>query len=508
MGRWCQLSDSQRLRLGDLLLIRGKVTLDELEEGLQRQRDIGGRLGENLVALGHITQADLNLVLAETPVLPLTVEETGLSHGTLLGLLLKFMRSASCETLPLMSKVMGLPPSVIQELVQEATAQKFFEVIGTTGSIVPQMRYALTDRGRIAAADAMAQSQYIGPAPVSLEAYQAQVKRQSIKNESLSEATLREGFANLIVPSNYIRKLLPAVSAGHTILLYGPPGNGKTSIGTRISKLFRDVVYIPYAIEVAGQIIKIFDSRLHKSYFAEGTKPVLSEGHSVLLEAFDARWVACRRPVAVAGGELTLDMLDLRYDPNTKLYDAPLHVKALNGLFLIDDFGRQKVSPTELLNRWIVPMESRIDFLTLNSGVSFMIPFDELVVFSTNLQPADLMDPAFLRRIPYKIELLGPTVSEYKRIFMAAAAQHRLKLTDRVFEYILRRLASGSHELAYFQPNFICEQISQVCSCFALPREITIDLADEALENLYVDLKAPAAAPQEPAMPTPIRPFG
>jgi hypothetical protein len=208
----------------------------------------------------------------------------------------------------------------------------------------------------------------------------------------------------------------------------------------------------------------------------------------VKLDGFDARWVACRRPVAMAGGELTLEMLDLRFDPISKYYDAPLHMKALNGLFLIDDFGRQKVNPTELLNRWIVPLESRIDYLTLNTGMSFMVPFDELVLFSTNLKPADLMDPAFLRRIPYKIEVLGPDIAEYKKIFQAVAKKNELELDDEVFDHVVRRLRNGSYDLAYFQPNFLCEQISQICGCFNEPRRATIGLAEEALKNLYVDL--------------------
>jgi hypothetical protein len=247
------------------------------------------------------------------------------------------------------------------------------------------------------------------------------------------------------------------------------------------------VIYIPYAMEIAGQIIKIYDTGVHKPY-NDGATKTLSGGGAVKLEGFDARWVACRRPVAMAGGELTLEMLDLRFDPITKYYDAPLHMKALNGLFLIDDFGRQKVNPTELLNRWIVPLESRIDYLTLNTGMSFMIPFDELVLFSTNLKPADLMDPAFLRRIPYKIEVLGPELAEYKKIFHAVAAKNGLSMSDDAFYHIVRRLRGGNYDLAYFQPNFLCEQISQVCTCFDEPREITIALAEDALKNLYVDL--------------------
>ncbi|MEJ0046035.1 MAG: hypothetical protein WDN04_07870 [Rhodospirillales bacterium] len=253
--------------------------------------------------------------------------------------------------------------------------------------------------------------------------------------------------------------------------------------------MFRDLVYIPYAIEVNGQIIKMYDTGVHKPYDPAINAPAQNSGDNLQLETFDTRWVACRRPVAVAGGELTLEMLDLRYDANTKFYDAPLHMKALNGLFLIDDFGRQKVSPTEFLNRWIVPLESRIDYLTLHTGQSFMIPFDELVIFSTNLEPADLMDPAFLRRIPYKIELVGPTMEEYRRIFFNAAENQGLEISSTVFEYIAQRLVRAGYALAYFQPRFLCDQVANIVSCFGLPRTITRDLADEALENLYVDMK-------------------
>jgi len=477
------------MRLGDILLYRGLVSAEGLERALKLQREKSGRLGEHLVELGLITHEQLHAVLEETPSAPLNIQQTGISRASLLGLMLKFMRTDSCETLPDLSKKMGLPHSVIQELIEEATTQKLVQTLGSNVvGLVRYIRYTLSDLGRAAAADALAQSGYLGPAPVSLAAYQAQVTKQAIRNENLREPAFRAGFGDLNVPDAYVRKLLPAVRAGRTILLYGPPGNGKTSIGTRISKMFRDVVYIPYAMEIGGQIIKIYDTGLHKPYHDSSGGSTLSDGGSVKLEAFDMRWVPCRRPVAMAGGELTLEMLDLRFDPITKFYDAPLHMKALNGLFLIDDFGRQKVNPTELLNRWIVPLESRIDYLTLNTGMSFMIPFDELVMFSTNLRPADLMDPAFLRRIPYKIEVLGPDPAEYRKIFANVAAKNKLAISNHVFQHIVGRLTSGSYDLAYFQPNFLCEQISQICSCFNEPREITIDLAEEALKNLYVDL--------------------
>ncbi len=485
-------TSSKQMRLGEILLMRGLVTVEGIEAALARQRREGGRLGENIVFLGLMSEAQLAAVLDETPTMPLKVAQTGISRGNLLALLLKFMRMESCETLSDLSEHMRLPASVLQELIDEATNQRLVHALGsTTQGIVRHLRYGLTDLGRAAAADALVRSNYLGPAPVPLAMFQAQVTKQALANEHLPEASLRDGFDGMIIAANHMRKLLPAVRAGRTILLYGPPGNGKTSIGLRLASLFRNIIFIPYAIEVNGQIIKMYDSRLHRPYQEGGDAPELSAGHGLQLETFDSRWVACRRPVVVAGGELSLEMLDLQFDPVTKLYDAPLHIKALNGLFLIDDFGRQKVDPVQLLNRWIVPLESRVDYLTLNTGVSFQIPFDELVVFSTNLSPAELMDPAFLRRIPYKIEILGPTLAAFREVFFAAVRAHGLTITDATFAHIVHRLRTGCHDLAYFQARFLCEQVQHICHCFSLPPEMTIQLADEALENLYVDLKSP-----------------
>ncbi len=478
------------MRLGDILLMRGLVGSSGIESAVERQRQLGGRLGENLIALGLMTTEQLYAVIDQTPPLPRTIAETGVSRGMLMGLTLKFMRVASCETLPELSRALRLPHSVVQEIIDDAVNQKLVHVLGSSAiGLVRYMRYALSDQGRVAAAEAMDQTQYMGPAPVNLATYQAQVTKQSITHQVLDAPALRKAFTGMILSDATINRLVPAVSAGRTVLLYGPPGNGKTSIGTRIAGLFNDPVFVPFAIEVGGQIIKVFDPTLHLPFMAEGGDGAQTANGSVQIEAFDARWTACKRPVAMAGGEMTLDMLDLRWDPQTKQYDAPLHMKALNGVFLIDDFGRQKLDPTDLLNRWIVPMESRIDYLKLNTGLTFKLPFDELLIFSTNLEPADLMDPAFLRRIPYKIEMLGPTREEYRRIFDAVATFFAITLTDDAFDYIVQRLTgSGKYALASFQPRFICDQAAQAIRCFRLPPELTVELAASALENLYVGI--------------------
>jgi hypothetical protein len=479
------------MKLSDILLMRGLVRSADLEIAFERQRQQGGRLADNLIALGLMSQDQLSAVTEDTPVMPRSIAETGLSRGLLLGLLLKFMRVQSCETLVDLSERMHLSHAVIQEIIDDAVAQKLVHVLGSISTgVVRYIRYALSDMGRDAAGEAMEQTQYIGPAPVCLAAYQAQIGRQKISNEILDVPSLKRAFAGLVLSEHTIFRLVPAVSAGRTVLLYGPPGNGKTSLGTRIAGLFTDPVFIPYALEVGGQIVKLHDPSLHKPFVTEGADPSPAGNNAgVQIEAFDARWMACKRPVAMAGGEMTIDMLDLRWDPITKCYDAPLHMKALNGVFLIDDFGRQKVDPTDLLNRWIIPLENRVDYLKLNTGITFTVPFDELVIFSTNLEPADLMDPAFLRRIPYKIQMLGPTLDEYREIFIRAAQARDLVVTQAAFDYVVEQLTrDGKFQLAAFQPGFLCDQVAQVCRCFKIKPEMTVDLAADALENLYVGI--------------------
>jgi hypothetical protein len=485
------------MRLGEVLLARGLVQQADINRALTLQREKGGRLGEHLVAIRALTPEQLRGVIEDTPTMPRNVAETGITRGLLMGLVLKFMRVASCETLPDFATRMHLSTPVIQELLDEATQQKLVYVLGsTTVGLMRYMRYALSDQGRVAAGEALEQSLYLGPAPVSLEAFKAQVMRQKLSNEALNIGRLKKAFAGMIMSEHTIRRLTPAVSSGRTVLLYGPPGNGKTSVGTRVADVFTDPVFIPHAIEIAGQIIKMYDPGLHRAYQLPGSAPAAPKSpllaaapQGVHVESFDARWVSCRRPVAMAGGEMTLDMLDLRWDPITKTYDAPLHMKALNGVFLIDDFGRQKVNPTELLNRWIVPLESRIDYLKLTTGNTFQLPFDELVIFSTNLEPADLMDPAFLRRIPYKIRMRGPSRADYREIFHRTAKSFSLEAPDDVIDFVIETLTrNAAYELASFQPRFLCDQAAEECRCFDLPRVITREIAATALNNLYVGI--------------------
>ena len=240
---------------------------------------------------------------------------------------------------------------------------------------------------------------------MSLKDFQDRILRQRVTNELVTRQRLEEGFAGLVMTERFLSRLGPAINSGNAILIYGPAGNGKTTVAEIVGKIFQNVIYVPYCVDLDGEIMKVYDPAIHRKVADAGEQQGVA---SVRRSRVDMRWVACHRPMVITGGELTIEMLDLKYNPIAKFYEAPLHVKALNGTFLIDDFGRQRAKPEDILNRWIVPLNSRVDYLTLHTGKSVTIPFDEIVIFSTNMHPDDLMDPAFQRRISYKLETVAP----------------------------------------------------------------------------------------------------
>jgi hypothetical protein len=348
------------MQLGDMLISRGLVSPADIEAALARQTKDGGRLGENLIEMGVVTADQIAAVVNSAPAIPTTVAESGISERNLLYLMIKFMHIEACETVLELADRMKLSRRLLQQLIEDAIHQRYIGATGATSDLTLSTHYALTEIGRNAAKEALDQNVYLGPAPVSLASYREQIEKQRITNEMMDEETLRGGFAGLVVPNYMFRRLLPAINAGRSVLLYGPPGNGKTTLSTRIAGLFKDPVYLPYAVEVAGQIIKVFDPQIHHPLQHELPAGHGSTGLGLQRETTDQRWVACSRPVVMTGGEMTMEMLDLQWNAEARFYDAPLHVKALNGMMLIDDFGRQKFAPNDLLNRWIVPMENQI----------------------------------------------------------------------------------------------------------------------------------------------------
>ncbi len=471
------------MHLGELLVLTKQVTKEQLDEALTRQSQGGGKLGDNLIAIGAIDSETLGYFLSRTPAEPDDLNATGVSALELLNLLLKHVYSTRLESVVQFIEAIKLPPHLVQELVRMAVARELLVAMGSTGS---NIRYTLSEQGRRWAQDALKASQYTGPAPVSLDAFCERVRMQKINNEQVTSSNIRGALDGYNVSDEFIQKIGPALNSGRAMLLYGPPGNGKTTVALSFANVFNAVIYMPYAVMIEGQIMRVFDASLHVAAQPEAGAGV-SEFGGLRREESDARWVAIRRPFVVTGGELTLEMLDLSYDPVAGFYEAPLHLKALGGCFVIDDFGRQIVSPTTLLNRWIVPMESRLDYLKLHTGKSFSIPFEALVIFSTNLNPEDLMDPAFLRRLPYKIEVGGPSPENYRAIFDRLTSQLNIEFTDEMFDVIVQKVTRDrGMEMAAYHPKFIVDQVVAIARFMGSTPRFDIESVEYALDNLKV----------------------
>jgi len=473
------------MMFGKILVSKGLATEAQIDQVIELQKSKPGRLGDLLVGTGIITPEQLKAVLNEPPTVSGKIEEIGLDRNFLTQHIAKGMYLDAHALISQIIESSKLPSNMVNTLVLEMVERKLIHSAGAAGvGGLSDVRYQLTKEGQQFAIEACNQNQYSGPAPVSLEDFQQRIQRQCITNEHISKEDIASTFADIIVPDDFIKRLGPGINSGQSMLIYGPAGNGKTTVAEKIAEIFKAVVYIPYCIEVGGSIIKIFDPSVHKMVQApaeETAKPTLRRDKS------DKRWVSCFRPVLITGGELTLEMLDLKFNEIAKFYEAPLHMKALNGTFIIDDFGRQVVSPEELLNRWIVPLNSRVDYLTLHSGKSFSIPFDELVIFSTNMAPNDLMDPAFLRRIPYKLETKEPTTEAFHQIFNAVAAKQGLELSEAMLEFVIDQLSNTIKKpLACYQPKFIIDQVVSACKYEGTQPAFTEEMILDALANLYV----------------------
>jgi len=419
------------------------------------------------------------------PPAPRQLHEMKLPVVMMRDILIKTMFRKNVDMVAELASAICLPVQVTQELVDMARGQRLLEATGTlNANNGSEMGYQLTDAGKARALDAMSQSEYFGAMPVPLDVYREQVKRQSIRNLMVSRDRLNNAMGHLVLPDELIGNLGPAVSAGRSILMYGPPGNGKSSISNGIRDALGDKVYVPRAIEYAGQVITAYDPIVHSSVEDDIDDPTKLRRTS---GKFDTRYVCCERPTVITGGELTLGMLDLVYNPSAKTYQAPLQLKSTGGIFIVDDLGRQAESPQSLVNRWIVPLEENKDILALQSGEKFEVPFDTLVIFSTNFHPNEIFDQAALRRIFFKIKIDGPNQANYLKIFSLVAKKKKMPLNEAALIHLLKvKYPTIDNVYANYQPIFLIDQMISICDFEGIPYQMTPELIDRAWANMFV----------------------
>lgn len=463
--------------LGQRLVKDGVITEPQLEEALERQRHRGGRIGANLVALGHMTAEDLEALFKRHKVQPRTIEETGLEASFIADLMLKHILLVRSFNLVQLSQRLKLPVLILDEVVQLLRGERLVEVKGAPGFMRETYDFTMTGLGRKRGGELMELNRYVGPAPVTLEDYSVMVELQTVKNIAVEREHLKRAFSHLVINESLLNHLGLAANAGKASFLYGPPGNGKTTIAETLGKVLPGSVYIPYAVLVEGQVITVFDQVSHI--------PTAEE----TAQSADQRWVAVKRPVIITGGELSLKMLDLQFNPVARFFEAPLQMKANNGLFIVDDFGRQQIPPEDLLNRWIVPLERRLDFLSLHTGMKFPVPFDQLTIFATNIEPARLVDEAFLRRIRYKIKIDHPTVKEYEAIFRRVCEANGISFDDDVFECLMRDFYEKlGVKLNACHPRDLVDHIIDSAHYFNVPPRLTKEGIAEAWESYIVPI--------------------
>jgi predicted ATPase with chaperone activity len=405
-------------------------------------------------------------------------ESAGLNDARVESLVLKYLLAVGTATGRNIAEELGLPFGIFPEFLRQLKNQQI--VAYTNAAAVNDYCYTLTDSGRSRAKLYMDECAYVGPAPVPFAAYVRSIGLQTITAEKPKEADLRRAFEDLLISEEMFRLLGPAINSGRGMFLYGYPGNGKTSIAERITRCFGTTVWIPRVVECEGQIIKLFDPANHDLIDAPA-------GGILREDDLDHRWVEIRRPTIVAGGELTMENLEIHFDPVTKVCEAPLQMKSNNGTFLIDDFGRQRMAPIELLNRWIVPLEKRYDFLRLPNGKKIRVPFDQLILFSTNLEPKQLVDEAFLRRIPYKINATDPTEAMFREMFEMFAPKLGFPEVNRAaIDYLIERhYRAVNRPFRCCQPRDLLLQVLNHCVYNDLPLELTPEYFDFAAGNYF-----------------------
>jgi len=436
---------------------------------------------------------DIDATAPEAPTPPESLKEAGLTLAFLNDLILKALYLRGTMLGRDLGQFLCLPFKVVKESLKFLKDEKNIEVMG--GDLVGEVSYkfSLTDLGRRRSQEAMEMCAYCGPAPVPLEDYVEQTYRQAVTGIRCTPETLAAPFSHLVIKDEMFNNLGPAIVSGRSVFIYGPPGNGKTAMARSIGEFMNQTgggIYVPYSFLAEGSIITVYDPSVHQ--------PDENQDHSFIdpdssvkrllnTGAVDPRWVRIRRPVIVTGGELTLEMMDLKYNAESKFYQAPIHFKANGGVFLIDDFGRQIVSPKELLNRWILPLEDRHDFLTVASGKKFQVPFEQLIIFSTNLDPKDLVDDAFLRRIRHKVQVHAPTRDVYEKIFHNYSRKLGMQGCPEAIDYLYERYYSRGRSPRASDCRDLLEIVQSICRYRRHPVHLTRDLIAEAASSFIAE---------------------
>ncbi len=388
-----------------------------------------------------------------------------------------------------------LPYGLIEDTIQDLRNRDMIGAAGGGSAMGGNsgLNFGLTSKGIELAATVSKRSPYFGPAPVDIPDYITSVENQKFQNRMVRRNHLEKAFSDIKISQEYLNQLGPAINSGGPIFLYGKPGNGKTTMSERIARLYRQGIFIPHAIQMNGEIIQIYDEKIHKKIPVE----ILPEDHPLRLDPnqADPRWVYVFRPFIVVGGELTLEMLDLTFISGQASYEAPFQLKANCGVLLIDDFGRQKVKPSDFLNRWIYPLEKGMDFLSLASGKKIEVPFEQLIILSTNLDPKDLGDEAFWRRIKYMIETPSPTESDFKFIFQTICAKKNVAFEEEAYAYMVEKYyKQAGREFRSVHPRDIMNRVSDFISYFGLPPKLTRQVVDQACNSFFGNQAAQTAA--------------
>lgn len=412
-----------------------------------------------------------------TPEAPKSLREAGISASLVESLIFKFISAQGATSGRDLAERLCLPFAILEELLHKMRTRQFLVHTGTAplGDFI----YNLSEKGQHRAKVATDASAYIGPAPVPFPDYIVSVDAQTVAAEAPKRAQLEKAFTGISVEPQMMEMLGPAVNSGAGMFLYGYPGNGKTTIAKRITACFGQDIWIPHTIVEDGQIVKLFDAAVHEPV-------IMGESGILKTTSYDKRWIKVRRPTVVVGGELTMDTLEIRHDPVANVCEAALQMKSNCGCLLIDDFGRQRMNPTELLNRWIVPLENRVDYLTLPTGKKIQVPFEQLIIFSTNLEPKDLVDEAFLRRIPYKLEIGNPSEKEYHKLFQISAQAFGFEYVTSSVEHLLNRHYRPQRlPLRRCHPRDLLKQVRNYCVYNDLPLEMLPEYFDRVVPSYF-----------------------